>query len=54
MSANEAMAVRDVLELVDILQLNLKATVKEDADWYNCFTPLSQLVFNLNLVSVDR
>lgn len=53
-NVNEAIAVRDMLELVDVLQLNLKATVNEDADWYNRFLPLSRLVFTSNFVSIVR
>lgn len=43
-NANEAMAVAAILESAYFLQLNLKAAIKEDADWYNRFMPLSQLV----------
>lgn len=57
-NANEAMAVAAILESAYFLQLNLKAAIKEDADWYNRFMPLSQLimemVINVSLVRVIK
>lgn len=41
---DEALAVVSLLEFVEKLQLNLKASVKEDAEWYTRFMPLSELV----------
>ncbi|KAB5531484.1 hypothetical protein DKX38_018154 [Salix brachista] len=56
--ANEAMAVAAILESAYFLQLNLKAAIKEDADWHNRFMPLSQLimemVINISLVRVIK
>lgn len=42
--ANEALAVVALLQFSETLQLNLKAAIKEDADWYSRFMPLSQMV----------
>ncbi|XP_057987387.1 uncharacterized protein LOC131169127 isoform X1 [Hevea brasiliensis] len=47
LGANEAMAVKAMLELADCLRLNLEAAIKEDADWYNRFMPLSQMIMEL-------
>lgn len=47
LGANEAMAVKDMLEFADVLRLNLEAAIKEDADWYNRFMPLSQMVIRI-------
>ncbi|XP_021601898.1 endonuclease MutS2 isoform X2 [Manihot esculenta] len=47
LGANEAMAVKDMLEFADVLRLNLEAAIKEDADWYNRFMPLSQMILEL-------
>ena len=41
---NEAMAVVALLQLAETLQLNLKAAIKEDADWYKRFMPISEVV----------
>ncbi|XP_021652858.2 uncharacterized protein LOC110644409 isoform X3 [Hevea brasiliensis] len=41
------MAVKAMLELADCLRLNLEAAIKEDADWYNRFMPLSQMIMEL-------
>ncbi|KAG6753558.1 hypothetical protein POTOM_041536 [Populus tomentosa] len=53
-----SMAVAAILESAYFLQLNLKAAIKEDADWYNRFMPLSQLimemVINVSLVRVIK
>ncbi|XP_050237449.1 uncharacterized protein LOC126687114 [Mercurialis annua] len=46
-SANEAIAVVSLLEYADVLQLNLKAAIKEGADWYNRFMPLSEMITEL-------
>ncbi|KAJ6376245.1 hypothetical protein OIU77_001088 [Salix suchowensis] len=52
------MAVAAILESAYFLQLNLKAAIKEDADWHNRFMPLSQLimemVINISLVRVIK
>ncbi|KAJ4726784.1 putative DNA mismatch repair protein MutS [Melia azedarach] len=49
--ANEALAVVALLQFSETLQLNLKAAIKEDADWYSRFMPLSQMITKL---VVDR
>lgn len=41
---NEAMAVVSLLQYADTLQLSLKAALKEDADWYRRFMPLTEVV----------
>ncbi|GLU21356.1 hypothetical protein SLE2022_375010 [Rubroshorea leprosula] len=56
MESNEAMAILSLLQFVEGLQLNLKAAIREDADWYKRFMPLSgsimQLVVNRVLVKL--
>ncbi|KAJ9679870.1 hypothetical protein PVL29_021700 [Vitis rotundifolia] len=44
---NEAMAVVALLQLAETLQLNLKAVIKEDADWYKRFMPISEVIMGL-------
>nr|POE52244.1 endonuclease muts2 [Quercus suber] len=39
---NAAMAVAALLQHCETLQLNLKAAIKEDADWYRRFMPLTE------------
>ncbi|XP_059455567.1 uncharacterized protein LOC132185792 [Corylus avellana] len=39
------MAVATLLQLVETLQLNLKAAIKEYADWYGRFMPLTEEAF---------
>lgn len=43
-NGNEAMAVAALLQLAETLQFNLKAAIKEDADWYGHFMPLTEEV----------
>ncbi|XP_059434871.1 uncharacterized protein LOC132167853 [Corylus avellana] len=55
-NGNEAMAVAALLQLAETLQLNLKAAIKEDADWYGRFMPLTEeimgLVINRSIVKL--
>ncbi|XP_062152962.1 uncharacterized protein LOC133861237 [Alnus glutinosa] len=55
-NGNEAMAVAALLQLAETLQFNLKAAIKEDADWYGHFMPLTEeimgLVINRSLVKL--
>ncbi|KAE8077579.1 hypothetical protein FH972_016132 [Carpinus fangiana] len=55
-NGNEAMAVAALLQLAETLQLNLKAAIKENADWYGRFMPLTEeimgLVINRSLVKL--
>ncbi|XP_031280212.1 uncharacterized protein LOC116138656 [Pistacia vera] len=44
---DEALAVVSLLQFLENLQLNLKAAVKEDAEWYTRFMPLSELIMEL-------
>ncbi|RWW08058.1 hypothetical protein GW17_00028530 [Ensete ventricosum] len=44
----EAVAVVGLIQLAETLQNTLKAALKEDAEWYNRFMPLTQMV-NCNL-----
>ena len=44
MDGNEAMAVVSLLQYADALQSSLKAALKEDADWYRRFMPLTEVV----------
>ncbi|KDP46010.1 hypothetical protein JCGZ_14917 [Jatropha curcas] len=45
--ANEALAVTTMLEFSSFLKLNLEAAIREDADWYNRFMPLSQMILEM-------
>ncbi|XP_021274369.1 uncharacterized protein LOC110409354 isoform X2 [Herrania umbratica] len=45
--ANEAMALVSLLQFIETLQLNLKAAIKEDSDWYKQFIPLSEMITQL-------
>ncbi|XVF53264.1 hypothetical protein PTKIN_Ptkin05aG0085400 [Pterospermum kingtungense] len=47
LEAKEAMAVLYLLLFVEALQLNLKAAIKEDSDWYKRFMPLSEMIIQL-------
>ncbi|KAK3042812.1 hypothetical protein RJ639_001085 [Escallonia herrerae] len=47
MDGNEAMALVALLQFAESLQLNLKATIKEDADWLQHFMPLSEMIMEL-------
>ncbi|KAK4570953.1 hypothetical protein RGQ29_029706 [Quercus rubra] len=53
---NAAMAVAALLQHCETLQLNLKAAIKEDADWYRRFMPLTEeiigFVINRSLVKL--
>lgn len=42
----EARAVLALLQSSDSLQGDLKATLKQDKDWYSRFMPLSEVVIN--------
>ncbi|XP_056160291.1 uncharacterized protein LOC130134382 isoform X1 [Syzygium oleosum] len=44
MSGHEAIAVASLLQFADTLQLNLRAAIKEDADWHGRFMPLSEVI----------
>ncbi|CAN0922811.1 hypothetical protein LINGRAHAP2_LOCUS33244 [Linum grandiflorum] len=44
---NEAIAIAALLDSALCLQLNLKSAVKEDADWYSRFLPLSQVIMDM-------
>ncbi|KAF3432709.1 hypothetical protein FNV43_RR23811 [Rhamnella rubrinervis] len=44
MHGNEAMAVVSLLEFAENLQINLKVALKEDADWYRRFMPLTEVI----------
>ncbi|XWS50244.1 hypothetical protein CRYUN_Cryun12cG0071700 [Craigia yunnanensis] len=47
LEANEAMAVLSLLQFIEALQLNLKAAIKKDSDWYKQFMPLSEMITQL-------
>ncbi|KAK3404114.1 hypothetical protein EUGRSUZ_K00458 [Eucalyptus grandis] len=47
MSGHEAIAVASLLQFADALQLNLRAAIKEDADWHRRFMPLSEVIMEL-------
>ncbi|KAG9455373.1 hypothetical protein H6P81_008277 [Aristolochia fimbriata] len=44
MNGVQALAVANLLQLADVLQSSVKAAVKEDADWYSRFLPLSEII----------
>lgn len=50
-SGSEAMAIVTLLQFAEALQLNMKAAVKDDLDWYQRFMPLSEMVFMCACVS---
>ena len=43
-TGNEANAVLALLQSADTLQGDLKATIKQDKDWYSRFMPLTEVV----------
>lgn len=43
----EALAIVDLLQLVENLQMNLRAAIKEDSDWYTRFMPLTDQVLEM-------
>ncbi|KAI4307000.1 hypothetical protein L6164_030235 [Bauhinia variegata] len=44
MSGYEAMTIMSLLQSAETLQNNLKAAIKGDADWYNRFMPLTEVI----------
>lgn len=54
MSGHEAIAVASLLQFADTLQLNLRAAIKEDADWHGRFVPLSDVVTLQNSSTYDE
>lgn len=51
MEGDEAMAVVSLLQFAETLQISLKVAIKEDADWYRRFMPLTEVV---NILSPFR
>ncbi|GFP88763.1 endonuclease muts2 [Phtheirospermum japonicum] len=47
LSGSEAMALATLLQFAEGLQLNVKAAIKEDSDWFRKFMPLSELIMEL-------
>lgn len=43
--ADQALEVASLLRFFENLQLDLKAAIKQDGDWYKRFMPLSEMVF---------
>lgn len=43
-TGSEAMAIVTLLQFAEALQLNMKAALKDDQDWYQRFMPLSEMV----------
>ncbi|PIN22927.1 hypothetical protein CDL12_04364 [Handroanthus impetiginosus] len=46
-SGNEALALVTLLQFAEALQLNVKAAIKEDSEWFTRFMPLSELIMEL-------
>ncbi|KAM2921738.1 uncharacterized protein LOC126630727 [Malus sylvestris] len=46
---DEALAVVAMLQYAENLQSNLKAAIKEDADWYTRFMPLSEVIMEFEV-----
>ncbi|XP_011075908.1 uncharacterized protein LOC105160289 [Sesamum indicum] len=46
-SGSEAMALVTLLQFADALQLNVKAAIKDDSDWFRRFMPLSEMIMEL-------
>ncbi|KAH7543693.1 hypothetical protein JRO89_XS15G0001300 [Xanthoceras sorbifolium] len=47
LEANEALALVALLEFSQSLQLTLKSVIKQDADWYTRFMPLTHLIMEM-------
>ncbi|KAK6135144.1 hypothetical protein DH2020_031092 [Rehmannia glutinosa] len=47
LSGSEAIALAALLQFAEALQLNVKAAIKEDSDWFRRFMPLSELIMEL-------
>ncbi|XP_072955624.1 uncharacterized protein [Typha angustifolia] len=47
LDGSEAMAVVCLIQFAECLQITLKTALKEGAEWYNRFMPLSQLILNI-------
>lgn len=43
-SGTEALNVVALLQFVEMLQSNVKAAIKQDAEWYQRFMPLTEMV----------
>ncbi|CAN4089432.1 unnamed protein product [Withania somnifera] len=48
-SGIEAMNVVVLLQFVEILQSNVKAAIKQDAEWYQRFMPLTEMIMELTV-----
>ncbi|KAH0688149.1 hypothetical protein KY284_018702 [Solanum tuberosum] len=48
-SGTEALNVVALLQFVEMLQANVKAAVKQDAEWYQCFMPLTEMIMELTI-----
>lgn len=46
-SGTEAMNVVALLQFVEMLQSNVKAAIKQDAEWYQRFMPLTEMIMEL-------
>ncbi|GMP25107.1 hypothetical protein CsSME_00002133 [Camellia sinensis var. sinensis] len=46
-NGSEAMAIVALLQFAENLQLNLKAAIKEDTEWYQRFMPLAEMIMEL-------
>ncbi|KAL1823978.1 hypothetical protein ACET3Z_010756 [Daucus carota] len=44
---NEAIAIVGLLEFAETLQLNVKAAIKDDADWLKRFMPLAEMILGM-------
>ncbi|XP_009629933.1 uncharacterized protein [Nicotiana tomentosiformis] len=48
-SGTEAMNVVALLQFVEMLQSNVKSAIKQDAEWYQRFMPLTEMIMELNV-----
>ncbi|KAH0691645.1 hypothetical protein KY289_019003 [Solanum tuberosum] len=48
-SGTEALNVVALLQFVEMLQANVKAAVKQDAEWYQRFMPLTEMIIELTI-----
>ncbi|KAK4734818.1 hypothetical protein R3W88_009079 [Solanum pinnatisectum] len=48
-SGTEALNVVALLQFVEMLQANVKAAVKQDAEWYQRFMPLTEMIMELTI-----
>lgn len=51
--ADQALEVASLLRFFERLQIDLKAAIKQDGNWYKRFMPLSEMVFAIFFSNFD-